>query len=725
MRHREALGLYPLRDLRRSADGDWVATGPDPILALGPAAAVAALSGATVRVRCRHEGAAPVLAVATDGVRRRYRLTPLAGEAGTEDLIRLPPTAHALQIEPGAERFRLDAVAVEPVGAAAAGLFRVRKILERLPPQERTPLRLLRRALGLLRTVPPGEIVRRLARAAATARPPATYADWIAAVEAPSLPSAEAMRALVDALPARPALSVLMAAGAGDADRLAATLASLRAQTYPDWELCLATDAPALATLPAADEPRVRRVRPDAPGEAAACEAALAAAGGAYVTVLEPGAVLASQAFLAFARRLAAEPGLDLVYADEDRLDRDGCRADPHFKPDWSPETLEAGFTIGRPALYRTERVRALGGFRAEAEGALDYDLALRLTEGGARVAHVAQVLCHRPDARLDDAAALRALEARAARTGGSGTARRRAPGAYALRRTLAERPLVSIVIPTAGRDSVIGGRSVDLLAACLASVRGTSTYDPIEIVAVDNGDLRPGTRAAVERHGARSVTWADPVFNIAAKMNLGSRTATGAVLVFLNDDVAVITPDWIEAMLEQLAIPGVGAVGPKLLFEDGTLQHAGVVFGEGFPDHVRRGYPGDDPGYRGSSVANRNYLAVTGACVMVRRVDFEGIGGFDETYPVNYNDIDLCLRLHERGLRTVYCAEARLHHYEGRNRIPVVDPAEQARFRRRWGALLARDPFYPDAFGTRPPAFALDAERFPQAARRMVEAWR
>ena len=721
MRRREALGLYPLRDLRRSPEGDWIATGPDPLLALGPAAAVAALAGATVRVRCRHAGPAPVLAVAVDGASRRYRLTPAPAAPGTDDLIRLPPSARALHIEPGAGRFRLDAVSVEPVGPAAAGLFRARRILERLPPQERRPLRLLRRALGLLRTVPPDEIVRRLTRAAATARPPATYADWIAAVEAPALPTAEAMRALVDALPVRPTLSVLTAAGAEDADRLAATLASLRAQAYPDWELCLATEAP----FPGADEPRVRLCRPDAAGEAAASGAALAVARGAYVAVLEPGAVLAPQALLAFARRLAAEPGLDLVYADEDRLDPEGRRADPHFKPDWSPETLEAGFTIGRPALYRTERVRALGGFRAEAEGALDYDLALRFTEGGARVGHVAQVLCHRPDARLDDAAALRALEARAARTGGSGTAHRLAPGAYALRRTLSARPLVSIVIPTAGRDSVVRGESVDLLAACLASLRATSTYDVIEIVAVDNGDLRPATKAALARHGARSVTWDRPAFNVAAKMNLGARHATGDALVFLNDDVAVITPDWIEAMLEQLARPGVGAVGPKLLFEDGTLQHAGVVFGEGFPDHVRRGYPGDDPGYRGSSLANRNYLAVTGACVMVRRSDFEAIGGFDETYPVNYNDIDLCLRLHERGLRTVYCAQARLHHYESRNRIPVVDPAEQARFRRRWGALLARDPFYPDAFGIRPPAFVLDAERFPQAARRMVEAWR
>ncbi|WP_342150925.1 glycosyltransferase [Methylorubrum sp. SB2] len=716
MRRREVFHLHALRDLRRGSEGEWIATGPDPVLGLGPDAAVAGLSGARVRLRCRHEGAAPVLAVEAEGLAAplRYRLTPLQAEPGTDDLIRLPPATRALRIEPGSERFRLDAVSVEPLSRAAAGLYRARKILERLPPQERTPLRLMRRALGLLRTVPPGEIVRRLTRAGATARPPATYADWIAAVEAPALPAPERMRALVSALPARPTLSVLMAAGAGEAEGVAATLASLRAQAFSDWELCLGTDAP----LPT-DEPRLRPCRPDAPGEAAALQAALAAARGTHLMVLEPGARLPPHALLAFARRLATEPDLDLVYADEDRLMPDGARAEPHFKPDWSPETLEAGFYIGRPALYRTERVRALGGFRAECASALDYDLALRLTAEGARVDHIPQVLAHRPaDATLDDAAALRALAER-------GPVRRLAPGTFALRRPLATRPLVSIVIPTAGRDSIVGGRSINLLANCLDSIRARTAYEAVEIVVVEHGTLPEPARAAIDRHGARGVPYPDPAFHFAAKMNRGALAARGDVLVFLNDDIAVITPDWIEAMLSLLAVPGIGAVGPKLLFEDGTLQHVGVVFGEGFPNHVRRGYPGDDSGDHGSSLANRNYLAVTGACVMVGRADFEALGGFDETYPVNYNDIDLCLRLHERGLRTIYCADAVLHHYESRNRVPVVDPDEQARFRRRWGALTARDPYYPDAFGTRPPAFTLDAERFPQAARRMVEAWR
>jgi GT2 family glycosyltransferase len=184
-------------------------------------------------------------------------------------------------------------------------------------------------------------------------------------------------------------------------------------------------------------------------------------------------------------------------------------------------------------------------------------------------------------------------------------------------------------------------------------------------------------------------------------------------VLVFLNDDIAVITPDWIEAMLAQLQIPGVGAVGPKLLFETGEIQHAGVSIVDATPDHVRRGYPGDDPGHYFSTVGSRNYLAVTGACVMVRRADFEAIGGFDEGFAVNYNDVDLCLRLWERGLRSVYCAEVELYHYESRNRARTVDPAEHQRFRDRWAAKLPRDPYYGEWFEALPPTFELDPARF------------
>ena len=192
--------------------------------------------------------------------------------------------------------------------------------------------------------------------------------------------------------------------------------------------------------------------------------------------------------------------------------------------------------------------------------------------------------------------------------------------------------------------------------------------------------------------------------------MNLGARAARGEFLLFLNDDIEVISPDWLEAMVSLAQRPGVGAVGAKLFFEDGTLQHVGVAFCKGLPDHVRRGFGGDDPGYFFSSVGQRNYLAVTGACVLTGRSLFEEVGGFDEAFAINYNDIDLCLKMAERGRRVVYAAQAELYHFESRNRERTVAAHEQTLFRERWHTHVAHDPYYSPYFDARPPNFQLAA---------------
>ncbi len=202
------------------------------------------------------------------------------------------------------------------------------------------------------------------------------------------------------------------------------------------------------------------------------------------------------------------------------------------------------------------------------------------------------------------------------------------------------------------------------------------------------------------------------PEFNVAAKMNLGARTATGAVLIFLNDDVEIIAPDWIEAMLALLRIPASAPSGQAPV-RDRRVAACRRQRPRRDPPHPRRTYPREDPGHFFSTAGNRNYLAVTGACVMVARADFEAVGGFDEGFAVNYNDVDLCLRLRERGLRSVYCAEAELYHYESRNRARTVDPAEHDRFRARWAQAIPRDPYYGEWFEALPPTFELDPARF------------
>jgi GT2 family glycosyltransferase len=737
--------IEPKGQVEPEGEGLWRSTGSDPQFRLirpgGGRLFPFRLAGGWVRLRLDLAplGTAklvPLLYV-DDGTGFRedaaMRLE-LREDGSVDDLIRLPRRVRGLRLDPLAAsgRFRLSRASLEPLGFVRAAGAVARRLVARLPEAERRPTALIPRLarLGLSRA--PAALWRDFWDSARPRPASASYAAWIERVERPALPAPEAMRAAIAGFALRPRISIVMPVYNTPEPYLAAALASIRAQAYPDWELCLCDDAstaphiaPMLARL-AAEEPRVRlRSRTKNGGIVAASNDALALATGDWLTLIDHDDTIPPHALYAMVAALNAAPETDFLYSDEDKITVEGARYEPFFKPDWSPETLEACMYTAHLALYRMDLVGRIGGFRAECEGAQDYDFVLRYTEHARHVRHVPQVLYHwraipgSTAQAMDNkgyviAAAIRALEDRARRTGGLDRVRPTAfAGSFHLRRTLRERPLVSIVIPTAGRDSTVRGRTVDLLAACLASIRTTSTYERIEIVAVDNGDLRPETRAAIARHGARSVTWERPEFNVAAKMNLGARAATGAVLIFLNDDVEIIAPDWIEAMLALLRIPGVGAVGAKLLFETGELQHVGVSVLDATPDHPRRTYPREDPGHFFSTAGNRNYLAVTGACVMVARAEFEAVGGFDEGFAVNYNDVDLCLRLRERGLRSVYCAEAELYHYESRNRARTVDPAEHDRFRARWAQAIPRDPYYGEWFEALPPTFELDPARF------------
>lgn len=719
----------------------WRSTGTDPHFQVLPPRGRRRHRGGWVRIRADlgaldRTKLTPLLYVDDGAGFREATAVPLElrDGGGIDDLVRLPRRVRGLRLDPlsGTGRFALAGVDLTHLSPPAAAVEIARRLVDRLPPEERSPVRLLPRLVRLLRATPPRTLWRRFLASARPRPVPPDYRAWIDRVEAPDKPSPEAMRAAIAGFRHRPRISIVMPVYDTPKVWLDAAITSVLAQGYEDWELCLCDDnssaphvAPTLAAL-AANDPRVRLHRRSANGRiSAATNDALALASGDYLTLMDHDDAIPDNALFEFVRALNADPTIDFIYSDEDKISVDGVRYEPFFKPDWSPEYLESCMYTAHLALYRMDLVRRVGGFRDACNGAQDYDFVLRYAEHARNVRHIPKVLYHwraipgSTAQAMDNkdyviAAAVRALEDRARRTGALDFVRPTAyAGSFALRRGLSERPLVSVVIPSAGRDSTVRGRSVDLLAACLASVRGTSTYGAIEVVVVDNGDLRPGTRAALERHGARSVTYAEPGFNVAAKMNLGARAATGGVLVFLNDDVEVISPDWIEAMLSTLQIPGVGAVGAKLLFETGELQHVGVSVLDATPDHVRRGYPGDDPGYFFSTVASRNYLAVTGACLMVAAETFRAVGGFDEGFAVNYNDVDLCLKVQASGGRIVYCAQAALYHYESRNRARVVDPAEQARFRERWGSRLPRDPYYGEWFQAVPPTFALDPARF------------
>ena len=431
---------------------------------------------------------------------------------------------------------------------------------------------------------------------------------------------------------------------------------------------------------------------------------------GDFIVLMHAGDTLAQDALYEFASALNADPQLDMIYADEDSIDATGRRSRPFFKPGWSPDYLESFNYIGNAACFRTGPARA----HLAANGL--YDFILRFTEANPRLLHLRKVLYHRRVATdvspADQSGAeIAALQGRLERSGRRGTV---STGIYGrgywdISLSLAHEPLVSIVIPTAGKIVQWGGRDWDLLQHCVGSILTCSTYRNFEIVLVDNGDLGPTRKTALESAGCRFVTYREAGFNLPRKLNLGVRYARGELLLLMNDDMELIAADWIERMLEHFEKPHVGVVGAKLLYPDGTIQHAGVVHNYGNPDHVRRGWPRTDPGYFFSTCAVHNFGAVTGACMMTRREVYQRVSGYTEDLSISFNDVDYCQKVRDLGLTVVYAPRAELFHFESQSRAAELDHAEWLFYHQRWAQQVTLDEFYNERQLTvAPPTFEI-----------------
>jgi GT2 family glycosyltransferase len=416
---------------------------------------------------------------------------------------------------------------------------------------------------------------------------------------------------------------------------------------------------------------------------------------------------------VAFERVLtAAADDVDFIYTDEDELDH-GIRSNPRLKPDWSPDRLRAYPYTGRMAAFRRTALDDAGGVRPELGDACDHDVALRVGEGARRIVHVAEVLYHRrrPPAAINGALAqattLRAVGEHLDRVGFPATVERdpQQPRLLRLRPALTSHPSVSIVIPTGGHRRVVHGRLMNLVANCVGSVVRRSTYDNYEIVCVvdkrtDDDALHELVAAGGDK--LRLVQYGEP-FNFARKINLGVLRARSDFLTFLNDDTEVISPDWIESLLMFARDPRVGAAGAKLRFADRRLQHVGVVAVGGNVGHPYYGFPAEFDGHLDNTRTPTNCIAVTAACLMTRRECFEEVGGLSVQFPLNYNDIDYCLKLRRAGYRNVFDPYAELFHFETSSRATgSVDDAEVGALRDRWGTILRRDPYYNPGFGGR-----------------------
>jgi GT2 family glycosyltransferase len=502
------------------------------------------------------------------------------------------------------------------------------------------------------------------------------------------------------------------------ADVLAAMLRSVRRQGFEDWELCLVDDrsiSPHVAEILAAAErqdPRIRvKTRAENGGIVAASNDALAMAGGEFIALLDHDDALHPDALELVSQAIDSAPDVDYVYTDEDKLDAAGHHVGPFFKPDWSPERMRTQMYTCHLSVLRRSLVEEVGGFDAEFEGSQDWDLVLRVTEKARRVVHVPRILYHWRMLETSAAgggeaakpwafdAGTRAIQAHLERTGIPAEASRDTehPGVYRLEPRLAETPRVSIVIPTGGTVREVRYEPVVLVEHCVRSIVEHSTYENYEIVVVVDGTVGGDVLARLVEIGderLRIVPFEGP-FNFSAKVNRGAVHADGELLLLLNDDMEVVTPNWIERLVMYAGLPGVGAVGARLLWEDGRIQHAGIVFeNAGFPGHIYRGFGREWNGYSNNVLVADNYLAVTGACLMTPREAFERVGGFSTTFPLNYNDADYCLKLVSANERIVYDPDTILYHFESSSRSMDVEDWEKDQLRGRWLPITITDPY-------------------------------
>jgi O-antigen biosynthesis protein len=518
-----------------------------------------------------------------------------------------------------------------------------------------------------------------------------------------------------------PRFSIVTPVYEAPSDILWETVESVLVQTYDDWELCLVDDhspSPRIREVLdacAALDPRIRvEHRAENGGIVAASNTALAMATGEFVALLDHDDRLHPDALALVSEAIDGNPEADYVYTDEDKMDALGHHGGPFLKPGWSPERMRTQMYTCHLSVLRRTLVEEVGGFDPEFEGAQDWDLVLKVTERARAVLHVPGILYHwrgiagsTADSSDEGGEAAkpwafeaggRAIQAHCERTGVQAKVARDPddPGVYHLNPALREEPLVSIIIPTNGQRREIRYQEVNLVAHCVRSIVAESTYPNYEIVVVaDSGTPDAAIAELEEAAGDRlRVVPFDRPFNFAEKINVGAVHSRGEHLLLLNDDIEVATPDWIERMVMYSSIPEIGAVGGLLLLEDGRIQHAGVGFEGGLPGHPYYGYPRGTPGYANAVRIARDLLTVTGACLMTRRDIFEEVGGLSTTFPINYNDVDYCLKQVERGRRVVYDPDLVMTHFESSSRSMDVAEWEKAQFLQRWAPLTLANPY-------------------------------
>lgn len=493
---------------------------------------------------------------------------------------------------------------------------------------------------------------------------------------------------------------------------------SVHDQTYDNWELCIADGSNEEITRKylinkASKDKRVKlTLLKYNYGIAGNTNKAIDLATGDYVIFLDHDDTLAPFALYEIVNTLSINPDADVIYSDEDKISYNGLtRTSPHFKPDWSPDTLLSYNYITHLFTIKNSLLQHVGCIRSGFEGAQDYDLVLRATEKARQVVHIPKVLYHwrehsnststniesktyvtfSTQRAVSDYLERNGIDARVFGGPFFGSAR--------IVYTLYSKPLISIIIPTKNETETIKN--------CIDSIICRTTYSNFEILIVDTGSNEDSTWEYYETLSSdkriKILRWEKP-FNYSAVNNFAAKSALGEYLLFLNNDTEIQTAEWIESMLEFCQRDDVGAVGAKLFYPDFTIQHAGVILGiGGIAGHSHKSFPRNSTGYFGRLSVPTNLSAVTAACVMIPSKVFKEVGGFDEEFPLAFNDVDICLKIRKRNYLIVWTPHAQLIHHESKTRGPEDNPEKQERFKKeialfhgKWDdVLLKGDPYY------------------------------
>jgi glycosyltransferase involved in cell wall biosynthesis len=500
------------------------------------------------------------------------------------------------------------------------------------------------------------------------------------------------------------------------AGALKACIKSVIKQNFSDWEWCIVNDC---STQPhvrkilnklAAKDSRVRVAHRAANGGiVAASQDGLDMATGEFVALLDHDDVIAKRALKRVDEELKSDDTIDYVYTDEDKIDSKGRHYDVFRKPDFDPVRLRGQNYCCHFSVFRNSLLDEIGGFREGFDGSQDFDLILRATERARKVAHIPGILYHWrvvPGSAAGDVhakpyaydAGKKAVESHFARHNISVNVAKLNPGSYQHRFVTTDAsklPHVSIVIPTRGDTSRVWGAATCLVENTVHNIVQNSTYPSFDIVVVrdvnsDGSMVHPFALPA--KKNIQCVDFFD-TFNIAAKWNVGVLASRGEIVIVLDDDTQIATPDWLEQLVGQFQFPNIGVTGPMLQQEDGRVFSAGMSL-QPKPRQISRGESSSHIGWMGIHTVARTVTAVSGACMAFRRSAFDEVGGFSENYQYSYADVDFCLKLKSNNLDTVWTPEAKVYHFDARTRGDKSMDSDQSVFEKRWGRFCSEDAY-------------------------------